>query len=154
MYFLWFEMKPRESLKRETGYLGTKGLGGAFSQWKSDTAFRSTLSGRRYLMIFPAHSIKKDAQSIVCKATKLLARAHCFTRPKANEERGFHAKHSLQPSPGLIYLCNKIHQNRFNDLVVKAYQTNKLIFRFIILICYDHYVMPVLAILLLFWTDC
>ena len=47
----------RESFKRDAVYLApgaTKGAGGVFSQYKSDTVFRSTVVGKRHLMIFGA----------------------------------------------------------------------------------------------------
>ena len=55
--------EPREPFKSDTAYMATGAIEGAFrvfsSQWKSDPAFRSTLSGRRYSMIFPVLTPKK-----------------------------------------------------------------------------------------------
>ena len=61
--FLYMQFGTRESFKRDTAYLAaaraTKGTGEGFSQYKSDTAFCSNLSRRRYLMIFPGLGKKK-----------------------------------------------------------------------------------------------
>ena len=46
--------------KREIAYLAIGATGGAFSQQKSDTAFRPTLSGRRYSLVFPADQKKNQ----------------------------------------------------------------------------------------------
>ena len=53
----------REPFNRDTTQGATEGTGRVFSQQESDTLFRSTLSGRDYLMIFPYHG-KKDTYSL------------------------------------------------------------------------------------------
>ena len=52
---------PREPFQRDTVYLeprATDGVGGYFSQEKSDTVFRSNVGGRRHLSIFSVRQRK------------------------------------------------------------------------------------------------